>query len=938
MLPFYNVLTHFGIHCHAVFYTKMINEEPRSFFSYDEYKETLKKTRQIKQKKENIMNYNIDRRSSAGALQHYLFSQPRFFTDMENYDVRDSCYFDCVKKMLPENWGIQRRQAWYIVRPDKTKIKNYGFKIHISLVSEIAQYALEKIIPILVKYQVAFKFLVDPEIHDFFNSQACNKVAAGKFLTVYPPDLDLFKETLQRLHEGTKDFFGPFILSDRPYQNSKCLFYRFGSFVGNKQRNVLGESNPSIINTETGDVDIRLPYYQLPEGVSDPFEEEIQYPETSLLNQRYQIIEALSSHSSKGGVYLAKDVTTGAKVVLKEARPFINRGRLSEKDAIVGLMHEEHILNRLKDIGVTPKVIDSFYEWQHRFLVLEYIPFDTLDYADWQNHNILIKSLKHDFSVFCKRHLALLKNIIDAVEKIHQMGIVIGDLAPQNILFHPETLEVCFIDLEGAYDQREERFYARITSRGFTIYDKDKQKKPTQIEDWHAVGSLSIHLLRPICPLFAISPNAKKRYLESLIKGYGLPMELITIEEALRQNRVADAKQSIEALSNSLKDSGQKGLNHGIQPINEMNLPQILERMTNYIEHFVESPMKGTLFPLDYHSLTTNRLSVAYGSLGILYFLKKMGSTATQKLSSTIWNELQNEDLENFPPGLYIGLSGIALSLYECGLETEALGLMKRVYVLKIRDEAADLFYGASGWGLASLYFYEKTKSKQFLDGALEAAQVINNKFINQDGTNICQNIDGKFYSGLLHGNAGISLFFLRLFQSTQNPIHLEKAKRIMQTEIDNGQIIDDELVWRKNYKEETTYPYFQFGSIGIGLVAIRFYLSLGDTYYLELAKKIADSIVGKYCVYPGLFLGMAGIGTFFLDLYSATQDENYLQEAHQIAHRIMLYECSTDYGMAFPGDKLAAICTDYGTGSSGIGLFLHRLSKKGKGTELFLN
>ncbi|WP_341750192.1 class III lanthionine synthetase LanKC [Candidatus Tisiphia endosymbiont of Sialis lutaria] len=885
------------------------------------------------------MNGNIERRVSEEDIQYYLFSQPHFFTNMENYEVRDSCYFEWINQMLPKNWSIQRREAWYVVKSDQIKIKSYGFKIHISLVSEVTEYALKQIVPILIKNQVAFKFLVDPEIHDFFNSQACNRVSAGKFLTVYPPDIDLFKEILQRLHEVTKDFFGPFILSDRPYQNSRCLFYRFGSFIGNKQRNVLGECNPAIVNAESGDIDVRLPYYQLPGGVSDPFEEVIQYPENSLLNQRYQVINALSPHSSKGGVYLAKDTQTDTKVVLKEARLFINRNRQSEKDAIVGLMHEEHILKRLQDIRVTPRVVDSFYEWQHHFLVLEYIPFDTLNYTDWQSHNILIKGVIHDFSIFCRRHLTILKNIIDTVEKIHQMGIIIGDIAPQNILFHPETLEVRFIDLEGAYDQKEERFYARITSRGFTTYHKDKQKKPNQIEDWCAVSSLSIHLLHPICPLFAINPNAKQRYLESLVKSHGLPLEFITIEEALRQNRVSDAKQAIEILSNALKDGEEKKLHLGMQSYtNKMNLPQILGGITNYIERFVEYPMKGTVLPLDYRALTTNKLSVAYGYLGVLYFLHKRAATSTQQLLSMIWSEIQNEDLENFPPGLYIGLSGIAWSLHACGLETEALDLMKRVYGLKFRDEAADLFYGVSGWGLASLYFYEKTKSQQFLDGALEAAHVVDNKLTYQSGMTLYQNIDGQFYSGLLHGNAGIALFFLRLFQSSQNRIYLEKAECIMQSEINNGQVIDHDLVWRKNYNEKTIYPYFQFGSIGIGLVAIRFYLALGDPYYLELAKKIADSVVSKYCIYPGLFIGMAGIGIFFLDLYSATQHESYLQEAHQVAHRIMLYQYRNNDGIVFPGDKLAAICTDYGTGSTGIGLFLHRLSKQGKGSELFLD
>ncbi|CAN0502342.1 unnamed protein product [Ectocarpus sp. 12 AP-2014] len=874
-------------------------------------------------------------------MQHMLYGQPYFFTSMETYEVKDFCYFECVNQLLGKNWSIQRRGSWYIVKSDETRIKHYGFKIHISLVSKFAKSALRKIIPILVKHNVAFKFLVDPEVHDFFNSQACNKVSAGKFLTVYPFDLNIFKDVLEDLHKVTKDFFGPYILSDRPFKNSRCLFYRFGSFIGNKHRNVFGEFNATVINEKTGEIDERLPYYQLPEGVSDPFEEIIRYPESSLLKQRYQVIESLSSHSSKGGVYLAQDTKTNTQVVLKEARPYINQNSRNEKDAIVGLIHEEYILKRLQDIEVTPRIIDSFYEWQNYFLVLEYIPFCTLDYTNWQDNNIIINGIKRNFNVFCKKHLTLLKNIICAVEKIHKKGILIGDIAPQNILFHPKTLEVRFIDLEGAYDQSKEKFYARNTSRGFTTYYKDKQKKPNQIEDWCAVSSLSIHLFHPICALFSISQSVKSKYLESLVKDYGLPLEFIVIEERLRQNQISGAKQAIETISTMLRDNKKKNLcnvTHHQPRISELKLRQILGRITDYIEEFVQCPLKGTVFPLDYRALTINRFSVAYGSLGVLYFLYERGSSSTQQLASMIWKDLQNEDLKNFPSGLYVGLSGIAWVLHKIGMKSKGLELMQQVYDSKFIDKSADLFFGAAGWGLASLYFYEETKSQQFLDHALKAAQVVDDKLICQSNKLIYQNVDMHYYSGLMHGNAGLALFFLRLFELSCNQTYLEKAKYIMKSEINNGQIINGDLVWRKNYKEETIYPYFQFGSVGIGVVAIRFYLVLGDLYYLELAKKIANSVANKYYVYPGLFVGMAGIGNFFLDLYAATQHESYLQEAHQIARRIMLYQCSNDQGIAFLGDKLAAICTDYGTGSAGIGLFLHRLSKQGQGNILFLD
>ena len=120
--------------------------------------------------------------------------------------------------------------------------------------------------------------------------------------------------------------------------------------------------------------------------------------------------------------------------------------------------------------------------------------------------------------------------------------------------------------------------------------------------------------------------------------------------------------------------------------------------------------------------------------------------------------------------------------------------------------------------------------------------------------------------------------------------------------------------------------PYWRFGSGGIGSTLIRFFSVLGDTRYRELAEKIANHAATKYAVFPGQFAGLAGIGEFLIDMFHFTGEQKYLDDAFRVAEGVLLFQIRRPEGVAFPGEELLRISTDYGTGSAGIGMFLMRL------------
>jgi hypothetical protein len=60
------------------------------------------------------------------------------------------------------------------------------------------------------------------------------------------------------------------------------------------------------------------------------------------------------------------------------------------------------------------------------------------------------------------------------------------------------------------------------------------------------------------------------------------------------------------------------------------------------------------------------------------------------------------------------------------------------------------------------------------------------------------------------------------------------------------------------------------------------------------------------------------------------TKDPQYLRDAQRVAAGIKLFRIDTPAGIMFPGESLLRASLDYGTGSAGIGLYLHRLEKPG--------
>jgi len=870
--------------------------------------------------------HGIERRAKEGI---YLFTliHPERYGTIESYRSEKGTFRELVRRLVPGGWTVgEQPGVWSMALPPERRLPDAGFKIHLSITHDRAKELLETVVPIFAEETVCFKVLVDELILDYSNSHMWGRGGSGKFITVYPADVEQFKRLMERLHEATKQFQGPYILSDKRYKDSKVLFYRYGGFKKERRVSVFGEPMATIKTADGREVpDIRLPYFSLPDGVADPFPDSEEDPQETVLNGRYKALGALGV-SSKGGVYRCLDLKTNQEVVVKEARPLVNRGRRYQFDAVDCLKNEYRVLKMLEGTGITPQPIDFFQEWEHSFVAMEVASGKHLyrHLASGDFCVILEKDPEaEEVQRYCQRFLAIARKLVHGLRTIHERGVVIQDVSPRNILFDPEKDKITFIDFEAAYAEAGDvrSPIVSIFTPGFGAA-RLPDKEPTIADDYRALSSILGDFIYPPTPFFSLAPQNKRPMLSHVAKEKGVPEAFVRLifgaaEEPEKLDELLDeAERSIPGITDVAPPRPLRS---------DDELKQVLSRIGGYILEQIRTSQDPLDLPTDYRRFITNRLSVAYGMSGIALFLKRVLNKVPPEFLEPLCREAEKIDSSSYAPGLYVGSSGVAWTLLELGRKKEAEALMDTAARSPLLYENADMFYGAAGWGLVNLYFFKQLGDEKYLRNAVAAFTEIRPRLDKDKGGYSYKNTDDVYF-GLAHGASGIGYFMLRLYQATRRDEHLEYARGLLDFELASAEEKSEYVMFQRSANDKLYYPYWRIGNAGIGSVGLRFHEVLKDARYLEMARKNARYLAGKYTVFPTNLSGMAGIGNFFVDMYQHTGEKSYLEEARRFIDRIMLFAIEKPAGIVFPGEDLLRISTDYGTGAAGTGIFIDRV------------
>jgi hypothetical protein len=435
-----------------------------------------------------------------------------------------------------------------------------------------------------------------------------------------------------------------------------------------------------------------------------------------------------------------------------------------------------------------------------------------------------------------------------------------------------------------------------------------------------------------------VLPNTLQRFLDAIVRAAQLPS---WIPETIRSLLAARPRAALALLEESRRCTSMPSVQHhsAIGDVFEtagIELTPVMDRAKDAVhgigKHLLEvydAKRRDRLWPADLKVFSTNPLSVAYGACGPLLFLRQSGVEIPHEVHR--WLQKQPATAFNYPPGLYLGLTGIAYTFWRLGFQDRAVDAISMAFGSDLLYADWGVFHGAAGCGLASLQMYLWTRDEKFATQAIEVGARVLRSSLDTDHGIAWRTATGEALPGFAHGSSGIALFLLYLSLVVEDDKYVVAAKRALEhvmasTVVESAHHLPR---WKANSARNVWSPYWLHGGCGIGSVLIRFYRALKDERYLQIARDIARANYSRFAVLPGQFEGLSGIGEFMLDMSELSGDEEFDIKAQKIVESVLLYGVAQRGTMAFPGRFLLRLSTDFGYGSSGIGIFLGRFATR---------
>jgi serine/threonine protein kinase len=877
----------------------------------------------------------------------YARNQKRWFETIANYEP-NAQFKNIFAELAPNGWKLDKQSIWFVASPPSVRLMEQGWKIHISTQTTHAADVLRISLSRLFDRMVYFKFAADMWIAGEMNSKLWPREASGKFITVYPSNTPDFLSLANELTDLLRDYDGPYILSDRRWPNSRCVFYRYGAFKDHSEVTSDGLRR-QLISQQDGTLatDLRQPYFYLPPGIIDPHGGELiksnvntQRASTvyALKGGRYKI-EAALNFSNRGGVYRATDEADNRTVIVKEARPLIEVGR-ARSNAVQVLKDEYELLIKLNDTGYFAKPTDFFRVWEHSYLVEDYVRGDTLAEYILAHHPIYNHDSVNALSInhYLKRMTSVWLKIARAIQCAHERDIILGDLSINNVMVSREDDAITIIDLEGAHTGNSPS--VGLFTPGFIRRSSWETGLSDQDTDLYGLGAIMFASLVIANAHVDYYPNARHTFLSELRLDLDLPEELVNLIELLHNedNLSITSIEEVISMLECLREGLEK--NVAFQPRLALSVESrfppdhksdlycrtlaTTDGIIDYLGGVADLSRRDRLFPGDMLIFATNPLSIAYGACGILHCLQLVkGQIASDFVDWVLNIPVDNDD---YPPGLYLGKSGIAWVMDEIGHPEYARILLREASAHRLLWNTADVLHGASGFGLASLRFWHKHNDGTALDNAVKVGDwLTRNAIRGPDGVRWASE-DGTINLGYAQGGSGIALFLLYLSLTTGDVSYRCLGRSALDFEIKHAAWNGSRFLGFPEEPGLGPSPYWAAGTAGVLTTMLRYLATSPDEVLKNYVGEYEGDVGHKYAKFPQLFRGLAGMGNTLLDLWYFSHDDKYVRQAWQIAEGVLLHSISRPEGITFPGTRALRESADFATGAAGVALFLHRL------------
>lgn len=469
-----------------------------------------------------------------------------------------------------------------IIKPNKldVEIKGKFWKVHISPKIEDFEIVKKTVHKIATECGVTYKRVVDRDAMYLLSSVGVPASQIGKLITLYPSTVSIAKNLLNRLYDELKHYDGIEVISDRPYRDSKVIWYRYGTHTP--------------LDTEKEE---RKPYFVLPENITDPFVSEDQFLTGSIIQKQYSFIKILR-RKGEGNIYIAKN-KMDEQVVIKEVRKNVyispNIKKTAQKEFEFQFISRA---NNNKNLNI-PKAIEKIEEKYSIFYVYAYVQGNSLE-----NFPALVRFMEFT----SKDKSEILKNIIfqllNSIRELSFLGIDKLDIHPGNFIISNNKL--FWIDLDYCESQTP-----LFQTRGFWM--SQFSNETANIQNLRRLGLLILYLLGDINFFVCQSNNLDRGYYLSLQKS---------LKEKINLN--------ISKVAIYLLDNINPQIEEALTILEEKEVREVKSAINNYLkDHFL------TEKPLDYKKLDS--LHTGLKGIGRL-----VAENVTPELYSEIKTEIRN--------------------------------------------------------------------------------------------------------------------------------------------------------------------------------------------------------------------------------------------------------------------------------------------------------
>jgi serine/threonine protein kinase/Tol biopolymer transport system component len=271
-----------------------------------------------------------------------------------------------------------------------------------------------------------------------------------------------------------------------------------------------------------------------------------------IIQERYRIIRLLGS-GGFGAVYLARDERLGRAVAIKE----IDVARLGPDERATAetmFEREAQMLASLDHVGLT-RVWDYFQHGRRAFLVMEYVPGETL-------RDLLVKrggALPEDFVLACALQLCSVLAYLHS----RRPQVIFRDLKPGNVMVveppadslagaAPEEPVVKLIDfgIARVFKPEQSGDTLIIGTPGYAPPEQYGQGQTDERSDIYSLGATLHHLLSgrapsgvPLPPLSSVAPTVSLELARVVARATELdPADRYPNVDAMRRDLLAAAQ------------------------------------------------------------------------------------------------------------------------------------------------------------------------------------------------------------------------------------------------------------------------------------------------------------------------------------------------------------------------------------------------------------